>query len=668
MAIMEMKRAVILARRRDRKPIMDLLQRMEVMEISPGDEEDDVFRKEDQTSGEMELRQGAQTAARALGVLEERAPEKRGMFDGMAGRKVLGREEYEKRTEKCEGTLKDCRDILELEKRRAETASEIPKIEQQLIALEPWLLYDLPLDFEGTDKTSVAAGVLPNAVTLEALLQRLTPELPEIPFDAGIVSSSEQQTCIYVVFEKKDAEAVTAALRKIGFVKPPFSDLNPAAQTAKLTEEKEKLQREQENLAGQIAQYAGKREDIEFAHDDCLLQAEKYKVLSTLSQSRRTFLVKGYVPAERTKRLRKALEEYDAVVEFSDPAPEEGVPVELKNNAFADPCSQIVEGYAEPARDSFDPSFVVALFYYIFYGIMLSDAAYGIILFGVTLWLLKKYPNMEKSLRRNVRLFNYCGIATTVAGFVFGSFFGDTVNVVATTFFNRPDIKLGALWFEPINDPIRMMVFCLAIAVIHLFTGLGCKLYLCLKRKDFESAFCDVILWYLLVGGLIVLLMTSRMASEMFSVAPWPAAMAGPAEICAAVGAIGIVLTGGRANRNWGLRIGSGLYSLYGVTSYLSDILSYTRLMALGLATGAIAQVFNRMGTMAGGGPAGAVLFIVVFFIGQTMNILINALGAYVHSNRLIYVEFFGKFYEGGGRKFDPFAVHTKYFKFEEEN
>lgn len=668
MAIMEMKRAVILARKRDQKPVMDLLQRMEVMEISPGDEEDDVFRKEDETSGEMELRQNAQTAARALNVLEERAPEEKGLFDGMAGRKVLSRAEYEKRAEKCDDTLHSCRKILELEKRRAETASEIPKIEQQLIALEPWLLYDLPLDFEGTEKTSVMAGTLPYAATFEDLLEKLKPELPETPFDAGIVSSSEQQTCIYVICEQRDRDAVSAALRKIGFVKPPFSDLNPAAQSAKLTEKKEKLVQEAQDLAEQIAGYAASREDIEFAHDCWLLQAEKFKVLSTLSQSRRTFLVKGFVPAERTEQLRKALDEYDAVVEFSDPAPDEEVPIELKNNAFADPCSQIVEGYAEPSQDSFDPSFVVALFYYIFYGIMLSDAAYGIIMFCVTLWLLKKYPNMEKGLRRNIRLFNYCGIATTVAGFVFGSFFGDTVNAVATTFFNRPDIKLSALWFEPINDPIRMMVFCLAIAVIHLFTGLGCKLYLCLKHKDYTGAVCDVIFWYLLVGGLIVLLMTSNMASEMFSVAPWPAAMAEPAKICAIIGAIGIVLTGGRANKNWGLRIGSGLYSLYGVTSYLSDILSYTRLMALGLATGAIAQVFNKMGTMAGGGVLGAILFIVVFFIGQTMNILINALGAYVHSNRLIYVEFFGKFYEGGGRKFNPFAVQTKYFKFEEEN
>ena len=239
--------------------------------------------------------------------------------------------------------------------------------------------------------------------------------------------------------------------------------------------------------------------------------------------------------------------------------------------------------------------------------------------------------------------------------------------MIATTFFHRPDLRLGALWMEPINAPMKMLVVCFAIAIIHLFVGLGCKLWICIRKKDYAGAVFDVVFWYLLVGGLIVLLMTQQMAADMFGIAPWNAVMAEPAKWCAIVGAVGIVLTGGRESKNIGARLGSGLYSLYGVSGYLSDILSYSRLMALGLATGVIAQVFNKMGSMLGGNLFGMIVFVLVFFIGHTMNILINALGAYVHTNRLTYVEFFGKFYEGGGRRFAPFAVNTKYFKFKED-
>jgi V/A-type H+-transporting ATPase subunit I len=139
------------------------------------------------------------------------------------------------------------------------------------------------------------------------------------------------------------------------------------------------------------------------------------------------------------------------------------------------------------------------------------------------------------------------------------------------------------------------------------------------------------------------------------------------AAVLAVIGAVGIVLTGGRSSRSWVKRILKGAYSAYGISSYLSDILSYARLLALGLATGVIATVFNKMGTMLGGGVVGSIIFLVVFLVGHVLNLAINVLGAYVHTNRLTFVEFFGKFYDGGGRKFQPFAVHTKYYKFKEE-
>ena len=194
------------------------------------------------------------------------------------------------------------------------------------------------------------------------------------------------------------------------------------------------------------------------------------------------------------------------------------------------------------------------------------------------------------------------------------------------------------------------------------------QLYELILAKKFKDAIYDVVSWYLLVGGLIIYMLSVPMVAEMLVLNFILSHSIGNVGlICAIVGALLILFTAGRESKSPFKRLLKGLYGLYGVTGYLSDILSYSRLLALGLATGVIAQVFNKMGTMAGNGPVGIVLFIVVFIVGHTMNIAINLLGAYVHTNRLQFVEFFGKFYEGGGRKFSPFFVNTKYFNVTED-
>jgi V/A-type H+-transporting ATPase subunit I len=300
---------------------------------------------------------------------------------------------------------------------------------------------------------------------------------------------------------------------------------------------------------------------------------------------------------------------------------------------------------------------------------MLSDAGYGIIIVIATSLALLKKKNMGEGMKRTMKMFLYCGISTTFWGFMFGSFFGDAVNVIATTFFGRPDIKLSPIWFDQLDSPMRMLSFCFLVGIIHLFVGLGAKAYGCFKNHDPLGALYDCIFWYMLVGGAIFYLLTLPMMSSMLGIATLSAGVGKVAGVVAIIGLIGVILTGGRESHNWFKRILKGLYSAYGITSWLSDILSYSRLLALGLATGVIAQVFNKMGSMVatGTGLIGVIFFIIIFIIGHTLNLLINALGAYVHTNRLEYVEFFGKFYDGGGKAFEPFKQNTKYFTIKEE-
>ena len=439
-------------------------------------------------------------------------------------------------------------------------------------------------------------------------------------------------------------------------------------QAKALEEEIRGARKEREDALGKIAGLAPKREELLLAADYISARAEKYQVLGELWQSPHTFCLAGYLPAEDAPGLVGELESrFTLLAEVTEPGPQEDPPVKLKNNFFTEPVEGVVEGYSLPGRHEVDPSAVMAFFYYVLFGMMLSDAAYGILTVVGSAFALKKFPDMELKMRKTLRMFLFCGISTTVWGVLFGSYFGDAIPVIAQTFFHT-EITVPALWFEPLDDPMRLLIFSFGVGVAHLFTGLGVQFYQLAKQKKYADALYDVVFWYLLVGGLIVVLLSTEIfqnIAELPFVVPGPvAAVAG---VLAGIGAVGILFTAGRESRNPVKRFLKGLYGLYGVSSYLSDILSYSRLLALGLATSVISTVFNQLGAMLGGGVVGAIFFAVVFLIGHSMNMAINLLGAYVHTNRLQFVEFFGKFYEGGGRAYAPFAANTKHFQIKEE-
>jgi V/A-type H+-transporting ATPase subunit I len=209
---------------------------------------------------------------------------------------------------------------------------------------------------------------------------------------------------------------------------------------------------------------------------------------------------------------------------------------------------------------------------------------------------------------------------------------------------------------------MRLLVWCMLFGLIHLFFGLGIKGYEYLKDGDIVGFVSDIVAWFAFLIGLILILLPTELFGNIAQMTfVFPPVVNTLAKVLTFGGMIVIVFMSGRANKNWGLRIALGAYDIYGVTSWLSDVLSYSRLLALGLATGVIAQVINTMGSMFGGGPIGLILFIVIFVVGNILNFAINVLGAYVHTNRLQYVEFFGKFYDAGGEPFTPFTTKTNY-------
>ncbi len=410
------------------------------------------------------------------------------------------------------------------------------------------------------------------------------------------------------------------------------------------------------------------REGLKLLADYYRVRAEKYDVLGQLPQSERTFLISGYVPTKEVSKVQKALtDKYDCVVDVEELKEDEEAPVLLKNNKFASSAEGILEAFGLPGKGELDPTAIMSVFYVFLFGLMLSDAAYGAIVSIVCGILILKFPRMGKGMKTSIQLFFWCGISTLFWGIMFGGYFGDVINVVSKTFFGH-EVGIPAVWFVPLDEPMKLLIYSMLFGVIHLFTGLGIKGYMCLKDKKYMDFFCDVVLWYMLLVGLLIMLIPSDIFASIAQTSiVFPPAVNALGKGLAIVGAIGILLMSGRANKNFGLRIALGAYDLYNVSGWLSDVLSYSRLLALGLATGVIASVVNQMGSMGGKSVFGAIVFIFAFIVGHTFNIAINLLGAYVHTNRLQYVEFFGKFYEGGGRAFNPFKENTKYADIKEE-
>ena len=264
----------------------------------------------------------------------------------------------------------------------------------------------------------------------------------------------------------------------------------------------------------------------------------------------------------------------------------------------------------------------------------------------------------------------FSGISTLFWGVLFGGYFGDVADVIARTFLGREVTTpvIPALWFIPLNDPMKLLIYSMLFGTIHLYLGLAMKGYMLLKDKKYVDFVCDVVLWYVLLTGLIfILLPTDLFGSISQMTFVFPPIVNTLAKGAAIVGALGILFMSGRSSKNPALRIALGAYDLYNITGWVSDVLSYSRLLALGLATGVIASVINQMGSMVGPNPLGVIVFILVFIVGHIFNMGINLLGAYVHTCRLQYVEFFGKFYEGGGKMFEPFRRNTKYVEFKED-
>ena len=672
MSMLRMQRINIYALMKYCRDILEALQRRGVIEIENVDMQDSVFFKEDTSSIQAQFNSSANTAREACEIISRYAPQKKGMLSSLKGREPLSRVQYDELAGQYQDILKVAYDILSYQKTIDMNEAGKVKYQAQLDAVRPWLNLDVPMNFTGTLTTRAFIGKFAEKRTTTEITTALAAIIPDVEdVDVEIVHADENQTCVFILTSGKNGDAVSDALRRIGFEYPSYQSPEIPKKREKeikkhLSNRDGRIHEAKENIKA-LADYYPK---LEFLEDYFVMKADRYAAFDDISASNNTFVMTGYIPADDAPALKKFLEDtYDAEVELED-SDTDDTPVKLKNNKFAEPTEGVLASYSYPDRREADPVSVMAIFYYIFFGLMFSDAGYGLVMALACGIILKKFRNMERGLRRSVKMFFWCGVSTMIWGLLFGSFFGDAVAVISRTFFGAEPPPIPGLvepiWFNPVTDPMQMLMFSFLLGIIHLFAGLAIMAYNDIRHKDYLAVLYDVISWYLLVGGAILALLSMPMMGNIagFLLPPVCGTVGG---IMAAIGAVIILFFSGRESKNPIKRFLKGVYGLYGATGYLSDILSYSRLLALGLATGVIAQVFNQIGSMMGSGVLGAILFTIIFIIGHGLNIGINALGAYVHTNRLQFVEFFGKFYKGGGREFKPFKINSKHYTVKEE-
>jgi len=527
---------------------------------------------------------------------------------------------------------------------------QINKRNTDLSSITPWIGYDLPLDVEHTEFTEINLGVVPSTVDIGVLDQRIQ----EVSEAVALSEVNRDKDLIYlmVVTMKENQDDVLTVMKQHGYTPTPFKGFAGSANDNRnriIREIKEK-EEECKKIEDEISTLSRMRQGIECLHDELIMERDHVKIKSNLLKTKRTFNLEGWVPEHCEEAVNKVLEASECCYEYRDPDDEEEVPVMIQNNSFNSPFEAITEMYSLPDYHGVDPTKYFGIFYAIFFGMMLSDAGYGIVIAVACFIILKKFA-LEGMSYKMIKMFFYCGLATIFWGAMFGGWFGNFFQTAAKIMFNK-DITISPIWFDPIADPTRLLIWSLIFGVVHLFVGMGIKAGMDIKRGHWLDAVFDVFSWYMIILGAAMWLAGGSISQALVT----------PGKYMTIAGALIVLLTGGRDRKGIGKVIG-GLSSLYGVTGYISDILSYARLLALGLATGVIANVVNTLGSVAGGGLVGSIVLMVVFVVGHTFNMAINTLGAFVHSSRLQYIEFFGKFYEDGGEEFVPFRKNTKYVR-----
>lgn len=631
-----MKHLRLLGMESEREALLKAMQDMECVEISSIDGSEEAlksgFAKPDDKAL-MSAQEASRAYRTALASLDRFAPEKKGMFrkrQGVSRAAFFSAESEENARTAAETINKDTRRLGEIE-------SERTKNEALRATLAPWLTVDAPLG--GADGAlAVFFGTAGLNVTNDAL-KALADSLDGL-LTWQQASSDRSLRYLLVMCHGSVKERALSALRDLGFSTVSFRGMTGTAKEndKALAENLAALEKERQEIEQRIAGLGGKREALLEASDRAAIALRREEAKSRLVGTDKVFLLEGWLPADRCAALEKALEPFTCAIETREPTEDEypQVPVQLKNNKLTRPLNMVTEMYSLPAYGTLDPNPLMAPFFILFYGIMMADMGYGLLMMIASVIISKKYRPKGTS-GELFSLLGLCGISTFIMGALTGGFFGDFLTQLVAIVSPGTVFALPKL-FDPLDDLTMILIGSMALGMVQIVTGMAISLIEKCKRKKFLDAFFEEITWWIVFIG-IALLALGKGAAVLY--------------VGCALVLLGPIVQG----KGWGKLTGV-FGSLYNhVTGYFGDILSYTRLMALMLAGSVIAQVFNMLAAM----PGNVIAFIIISMLGNAMNFGLNLLGCYVHDLRLQCLEFFNKFYVDGGKPFRPMTLDTEY-------
>lgn len=652
MAKVKLQRFQILALLTESKKLMDFLQKTGVTELQNTD--DEALIKYDTTEAVAELQRKSEVTEKAFRVLERTCEIKKSILQKFSDFREIDYSEYKLISDKSDEFFETAGLIISLGDKIQEYKNEISTEKNLSDYYSSWLSLDIPLGSKRTANTNIYVGSFRKQLTKEKLMSLIETRNPELTdVEAEIVHSEKMLTNAVLMCHSSHGDELQSVLSGLGFYIPEKMPMKTADKAKAECEARiASLMQKIEDTENEISDYKDNYENLRFLYDYYIAESDKYKAVASTGTTEKTVYITGYLPQKYAEELKFEIERsFTAEMVLTTPDYEnEDVPVLIENRSFAAGVESITDMYSPPSNKDVDPNPVMSFFYYAFFGLMLSDAGYGLLM--VIAMLFAKYKmKVRGSMKKTCDMYLYCGISTVFWGTLFGGWFGDLIPTVMKTFMGIENPPSLALWLEPMNDTMDLLMYSMLFGVVHLFAGLGIRFYMLVKEKNYLGAVFDVIPVMIFVVGFAI-----AGASFIFTV---PGAIKPYGTILLAVGSALIVLTAGRSSKNILGKLGGGLYALYNAASgYLGDILSYSRLLALCLVTGVIANVVNLLGAM----PGNIVLFIIIFLVGHTINIAINLIGTYVHTNRLQYVEFFSKFYEGSGRAFTPLKINSKFF------
>ena len=664
MAILQMKRLTLAVIRSQKEALLKELIRHGCLEVAEIDglvkdsEIASLVKSED--SDLMKYKQAYSSLQHGIDLLNRYVPKKSPL---LSSQPEISSEEFLDETGMW-GAVQFARQIEENDARIKRISAEESRQRSVIESLKPWADLTMPLNTDGTDYAAVLLGMIPARISLEevaAAIEQVTDEA-----QLYSVSDDKSQHYVMLIALREKVSAVQEVLRDFGFTPATVTGMDGSARECigKAEVALKELASEKQRLTKAIEAEDVRRDEMKLAADRMGARISMAEAEEKLFGTESVVLLEGWMPAEREEELSRVFEDYTCAYETRDPKEEEypDVPVKLKNNRVTDGLNMVTNMYSLPAYGTVDPNPLMAPFFIVFFGLMFADIGYGILMIIAALFALAKIKPQEGSLSF-CRLLLWGGIATTIAGFMTGSLFSDApkqiYDVICASKGVEPTWQGLPRLFSPTEDSILVLVGSLILGWLHLNTGMVVSFVQKWKHGNKADAIWEEgSLWVLLVGAVIF-------ALKKLNVLPWiPDAVAMAALI---IGVVMLLFGAGRNAKGFG-KVTAAFGCIYNTaTGWFGDILSYSRIMALMLAGGVVGQVFNTVAIMPaknGGINAVTVIaFVVIFLLGHAMNFGLNLLGCYVHDLRLQCLEFFGKFYQDGGKPFKPLKLSGKYVR-----